>query len=99
MAGILFDFKTFDKLGNPPLTQGQLTKEELALIPAFENNLIATMTIVVSLNGEINIAKLFHLLPITKAKTIEKGKSKKKIIIVKGSGDHGSIYSAKYYIY
>jgi hypothetical protein len=96
MAGILFDFKTFDKLGNPPLTQGEITKEEQELIPPFTDNLIATMTIVISLFGDINIANLFHLFPITKGKTVEIGKSKKKTVIVKGSGPYGCIYTAKY---
>lgn len=99
MAGILYDFSTFNRLGNPPITNGDITEEEMTLFPGFETNKVATMTIVALLDNKINISKLFHLLPITRGQIIETGKSKKKLKIIKGSGPYGCVYSAKYYIY
>ena len=95
MSGFLFNIDEFGEDGNPPLSE-EYNKDELKLIRNFEENPVATMTIVVNLNGEIKIPMLFHLIPIVYAKTKEEGKSKKKIIIEKGYGSVGSIYSAKY---
>ncbi len=96
MAGILFDLTSFDKeMGNPPLDK-PYEPEELALIPDIKTHKVATMTIVVTLNTNIRIAQLFHLLPLVQGKTTEIGKSKKKLIFNRGVGAVGSVYSAKY---
>lgn len=67
------------------------------MIVDFENVKITTMTVVVNIEGEININNIFLLLPITKLNLTNVSKTGKKFKIPWPGPEHaGKIFSAKY---
>jgi len=63
----------------------------------FENVKVTTMTVIINIDGEININNIFPLLPITKLNLTNVSKSSKKFKIPWPGPEHaGKIFSAKY---